>query len=57
MNNMPHSQPPLVLDKDLEAAVPTPRLDGTTLLPKVQEQLKFLINHYKYASSGHAIEY
>ena len=54
MNNMPHSQPPLVLD--LEAAVPTPRLDGTTLLPKVQEQLKFLINHYKDASSGHAIE-
>ena len=31
VNNMPHSQPPLVLDKDLEAAVPTPRLDGTTL--------------------------
>ncbi len=31
MNNMPYSQPPLDLDKDLEAAVATPRLDGTTL--------------------------
>ena len=44
---MPHSQPPLVLDKDLEAAVPRhvwmAQHSDKSLLPKVQEQLKPLL--------------